>query len=176
MRLSLRLVAAVLLGLLALAMPAGAQQVITLAPTTISGITATTVTVNTATIPPGAKQLDILWNITAGGTATGTLQIWLEDSVDNGNTWDDLCSTLTFSLGAAAARQRFFVSSDIVSQTITTAAPTVTTQGSANQVEAMAAGSCRQGPMGDRIRVREKITGPAGSPVGATYTITAVAR
>ena len=167
---------ALLLLLLLAPAPAAAQQVLTLAPSTVSGITATTVTVNQAAIPPGTKQLDILWNITAGGTATGTLQIWLEDSADGGTTWDDLCSTLTFSLGAAAARQRFFVSSDIVSQTITTAAPTVTTQGSANQVEAMAAGSCRQGPFGDRIRVREKLTGPAGSPVGSTYTITAVAR
>lgn len=142
-------------------------------PSQVSGIAATTVTRNTFRLPIGVEQLDILLNITAGGTATGTLQIWLEDSVDGGTTWDDAVSSLTFALGAAPVTQRFFLSTAIVPSVITTATSTNITQGSAATQETMAAGSARQGPIGTLWRVREKITGPAGSPVGATYTITA---
>jgi hypothetical protein len=150
---------------------------ITIQPSQVSGVAATTLTRNTVLLPPiGFEQMDILINITAAGTATGTLQIWLEDSVDGGTTWDDLVSSLTYALGAGATTQRFMVSGAAVAATVTTAASTNITQGSAVTQESLAAGSARQGPWGDRIRVREKITGPSGSPVGATYTITAVVK
>ena len=149
-------------------------QLFTLQASQVSGITNTTVTRTTTTFLDPFTDADILINITAGGTATGTLQIWLEDSADGGTTWDDLVSSLTFSLGAAAVTQRFFISGKIVPSTITTAASTNITQGSVAAVETLAAGSARQGPFGNRIRVREKISGASGSPVGATYTITAV--
>lgn len=144
----------------------------------VSGVAATTLTRNTVTLPalPAGAGAEFLLNITAGGTATGTLQIWLEDSVDGGTTWDDLCSSLTFALGGAAVTQRFFVSGQIVPSTITTAASTNITQGSVAAAETLAAGSCRQGPFGSVLRVREKVSGPSGSPVGATYTITGVFR
>jgi hypothetical protein len=144
----------------------------------VSGVAATTVTRNTVTLPAfsTAAGADILLNITAGGTATGTLQLWLEDTVDGGTTWDDLCASLTFALGASPVTQRFFVSGQVIPSTITTAASTNITQGSAAATETLAAGSCRQGPIGSMVRVREKITSPSGSPVGATYTITAVLR
>ena len=150
----------------------------TLQASKVSGVAATTVTGQTSNLPqlgPGAGA-DILLNITNGGTATGTLQIWLEDSVDGGTTFDDLCSSNTFALGASAATQRFFISGQVVPSTITTAASTNITQGGATANETLAAGSCRQRPIGSIIRVREKITSPSGSPVGATYTITAVFR
>jgi hypothetical protein len=164
---------------LALARPVAAQpSFITIQPSQVSGITATTVTRNQVTLGQQSyNSAEMLLNVTAGGTATGTMQIWIEDSVDGGTTFDDLCSSLTFALGAAVTTQRFFITAyGTAPATITTAALTNLTQGSAAAVETMAAGSCRQGPIGSVLRVREKITGPSGSPVGATYTITAVFR
>lgn len=165
--------------LLGLARSTAAQpSFVTIQPSQVSGVAATTVTRNQVTLGQSTyNSADILLNITAGGTATGTLSIFLEDSVDGGTTWDDLCSSLTFALGAAAVTQRFFISAyGTAPATITTAALTNITQGSAAAIETMAAGSCRQGPIGSLIRVREKIATPSGSPVGATYTITAVFR
>lgn len=133
----------------------------------VSGIAATTVTRNTITGLSRCTMLDVLLNITTTGTATGTLQIYLEDSVDGGTTWDDMVSSNTFALGAAVVTQRFFVNGSIAS---------TATSGSAAAVETLAAGTTRQGPFGDRIRVREKVSGPSGSPVGATYNITAVCK
>jgi hypothetical protein len=161
---------------LGLQAPVRAQPAfLTIQPSQQAGITATTLTRNTTNLPTGTTGLDILINVTAGGTATGTLQLYIQDSVDGGTTWDDVVSSLTFAFGAAAVTQRFFVNGLLVPSTITTATSTNTTQGSAVSVEAMAAGSARQGPFGLMWRVREKVSAPAGSPVGPTYTITAVA-
>jgi hypothetical protein len=146
----------------------------TIQPAQQSGVSATTLTRNTVNLPPGTVGLDILINVTAGGTATGTLQIYLEDSIDGGTTWDDVVSSLTFALGAAPVTQRFFITGMLIPSTVTTATSTNTTQGSAAAAETLAAGSARQGPFGTLWRVREKLSAPSGSPVGATYTITAV--
>lgn len=51
---------------------------------------------------------------------------------------------------------------------------TTSTQGAAAAAETLAAGTARQGPFCDRVRVREKVSGVAGSPTGVTYTINAV--
>lgn len=169
-----------LLGVLLLATiaPASAQpSFFTIQPAQVSGITAVTTTRNQIRIPDGNYAVDILLNITAGGTATGTLQLWIEDSPDGGTTWDDLVSSLTFALGASPVTQRFFlVAEGAVPSVITTAAATNITQGSPTTTETLAAGSARQSAYGTLWRVREKITSPSGSPVGATYTITAVFR
>jgi hypothetical protein len=132
-------------------------------PSTVSGVAATTVTRNQVTIP-AAFAVNVLINITAGGTATGALTIFIEDSTDGGTTWDDVVSSNSFALGAAAITQRFFIQGTIAS---------TATSGSAAAVETLAAGTTRQGSFARLWRVREKLTGPAGSPVGATYTITA---
>jgi hypothetical protein len=133
-------------------------------PSQVSGVAATTLTRNTVTLPPGVYAVNVLLRITAGGTATGTLTIFIEDSPDGGTTWDDVVSSNTFALGAAAITQRFFVQGAIAS---------TATSGSAAAAETLAAGTTRQGPFARLWRVREKIATPSGSPVGATYTITA---
>jgi hypothetical protein len=153
-----------------------ANAVVTLQASQVSAITNTTTTRTTTTGLGKYKHLDILVNITGAGVATGTLQLFLQDSADGGTTWDDLCSSLTFAFGASVTRQRFFVNGELIPSTITTATSTNTTQGSANQVETMGAGSARQGPWGDQIRVREVVSGVSGSPTGVTYTITCVAK
>lgn len=131
----------------------------------VSGVAATTVTRNTVTGLGNCNSLAITLRVTASGTATGTLQVWLEDSFDGGTTWQDLVSSNTFAFGAATANQIFWVNGFIA---------TTGTQGAAPAIEALAAGTVRSGPFGDRIRVREKVTSPSGSPVGPTYSIYAV--
>jgi hypothetical protein len=168
---------AVLVAVLLGTVPSQAQQgFVVIQPSQVSGVAATTLTRNTVQLAPAGTQstVAILINITASGTATGTLQIWIQDSVDGGTTWDDLVSSNTFALGAATTTQRFFIAGDVIPSSIATATATNLTQGSAVANETMAVATARQGPFGDRLRVREKITGPSGSPVGATYTITAV--
>lgn len=162
--------------LLAAIAPTSAQPAFfTIQPAQVSAITAVTTTRNQIRIPDGNYTADILLNITAGGTATGTLQIWIEDSVDGGTTWDDLVSSLTFALGAAPVTQRFFLAAEgAVPSVITTATATNITQGSPATTETLAAGSARESAYGTLWRVREKITAPSGSPVGATYSITCV--
>lgn len=148
--------------------PAQAQPaVLTIQPSQVSGVAATTLTRNIVTLPSNATSADVLLNITAGGTATGALTIFIEDSADGGTTWDDVVSSNSFALGAAVITQRFFVNGLIAS---------TATSGSAAAAETLAAGTTRQGPFSPMWRVREKLTGPAGSPVGATYTITAVVK
>jgi len=147
-----------------------AQQLLTLVPSRVSGITATTTTVATFTLPPSPGQapiLQVLLNITAGGTATGSMTIFIEDSEDGGTTWNDVISSNAFALGAAVITQHFYVQGHIAS---------TATSGAAHAVETLTAGTTRQGPFAPLMRVREKITGPSGTPVGATYTITAVLR
>lgn len=135
-------------------------------PAQVSAITNGTTTRNQSLLPP-CHALDVLLNITTTGTATGTLTIFVQDSADGGTTWDDVISSNTFALGAAVITQRFMVQGSIAS---------TITSGSAAAREALAAGTTRQGPFGDRLRVREVIASASGSPVGATYTITAVCK
>lgn len=143
------------------------QSLVILQQPQVAGIAATTLTRNTVTGLIACKALDVLINITATGTATGTLQIFLEDSADGGTTWDDMVASNTFAFGASVINQRFYVNGFIAS---------TATSGSATAIETLAAGTTRQGPFADRIRVREKVSGPSGSPVGPTYTITAVCK
>lgn len=132
-----------------------------------SAIVNGTITRTTITGLTNYKVMDFLLNITAGGTATGNLNIYLEDSVDGGTTWDDVVAFNTFALGSAVTTQRAVVQGALASSRAS--GPFV-----AQQIETLAAGTFRQGPFGDRIRVREVISGVSGSPAAATYRIDAV--
>jgi hypothetical protein len=142
----------------------------------VSGIANLTTTRAQTILPEHAVDLDILVSFDAGSVATGNLNLFIQDSADGGVTWDDLVSTLTFAFAAAAASQRYKVSGRVLPQTVTTAAATNITQGSAPTQESLAAGSARQGPFGAMLRVREKVSGIAGSPTGVTYRIKAAAK
>jgi hypothetical protein len=150
-----------------LAVTFAGSGVLTLQASQTSGTTNATTTRTTTTGLDAYTDLDLLVLITNAGAATGTLQLFLEDSRDGGTTWDDLVSTAAFTFGAGATNYQFAVSGKIA-----TSRP----QGQAAQQETLAAGSCRQGPFGERVRVREKVSGVSGSPTGVTYTITAVAK
>lgn len=163
--------------LLFLATSAQAQeQLITIqAPTGTSIINGTTLR-NTIRLPTGVTQVDLLINVTTTGTATGTVQWFIEDSADGGTTWDDLIASNTFAFGAAAVNQRYFISGNLIPSTITTATSVNTTQGSVTAIETAGAGSARQGPFSNLWRLREKITAIGGSPVGPSFTITAIVK
>lgn len=145
----------------------GQDNPLTLQASQVSGTTNATNTRTTTTGLGKYTDLQVLINITGAGAVTGLLQIWLEDSSDGGTTWDDLVSSNTFAFGAALVKQQFAISGRVA---------TTKVQGSAPQQETLAAGQVRHGPWGDRIRVREKVSGVSGSPTGVTYTITAVAK
>lgn len=140
--------------------------IITLQASQTSGVTNTTTSRTTTTGLDPYNDLDILINITGAGAATGVLQLFLQDSADGGTTWDDLVASNTFTFGAGVTTQRFKISGRLATSIL---------QGSAAAIETLAAGNVRYGPFGDRIRVREKVSGVSGSPTGVTYTITAVA-
>lgn len=143
-----------------------AQNAFNFQPATVSAIANGTITKGSGFFPYSSfGSIDLLVVLQAGSAATGTLQLYLQDSPDGGTTWDDLCSSNTFTFGAAAITQRFYVGGGLAASA---------TQGSAVSVEALTAGTCRQGPFGDRFRVREKVSGIAGSPTGVTYAITGV--
>lgn len=135
-----------------------------------SQVSATTNTTTTRTVTTGLDiytDLDILINITSAGAATGLLQLFLQDSADGGTTWDDLVASNTFVFGASLVTQRFKVSGRVAPSGV---------QGGPLAIETLAAANVRYGPWGDRIRLREKVSGVSGSPTGVTYTITAVAK
>lgn len=133
----------------------------------VSAVTNTTTTRTTTTGLGIYSTLDILLSITGAGVATGNLQIYIEDSVDGGTTWDDLVSFNVYAFAAGATTQRAVVQGAIA---------TTRTQCAAQAIETLAAGTVRQGPFGDRIRVREKVSGVSGSPTGATYVINAIGK
>jgi len=138
------------------------SAIITLQASQVTAITDVTTTRQTTYSLGDFNGVSIVISFTAGGTATGTVQIYIQDSADGGTTWSDLCSSNTFALGAAASKQTFWLSFG---------ASTGGTQGAAPSTEAMAAGTARNGARGDRIRIREKVSSTSGSPVGATYNI-----
>jgi hypothetical protein len=140
---------------------------ITLQASQTSGVTNATTTRTTTTGLGSYTDAAILINITGAGAATGTLQLYLQDSCDAGTTWDDVVSSNTFTFGASVITQRFFISGKL---------STSATQGSAAAAETLAAGTIRQGPFCDRLRVREKVSGVSGSPTGVTYVISLVAK
>lgn len=133
----------------------------------VSGVANATTTRTTTTGLDIYGDLSILINITSAGVATGTLQLFLEDSLDGGTTWDDLVSSPAYTFGAALATYLF---------TLTGRLATSRAQAAAAQQETLAAGTIRQGPFGERIRVREKVSGVSGSPTGVTYVISAVGK
>lgn len=150
------------------------QAVVPLVTGRVSGITDATVTVpmnssiGGGTVFAGLQNYDsliFLINVTAAGTATGTVNIYIQDSWDGGTTWDDMVSSAQLTLGTTTGTQRFVIQGRIAS---------TITQATAVSVAALSAGTVRGGPFGDRIRIREKVAGTSGSPAGATYTITMI--
>lgn len=150
------------------------KAVVPLVTDRVSGITDATVTVpmnssiGGGTVFAGLQNYDsliFLINVTAAGTATGTVNIYIQDSWDGGTTWDDMVSSAQLTLGTTTGTQRFVIQGRIA---------TTITQASAVSVAALSAGTVRGGPFGDRVRIREKVAGTSGSPVGATYTITMI--
>jgi hypothetical protein len=131
----------------------------------VAGNANATTTRTTTTGLGGYQHAIVLINITAAGTATGVLQLFLQDSVDGGTTWNDLISSNTFTFGSSGTTQVFC----LVGDSATSHPP-----GTAQQLETLPAGTARQGPFGDRIRVREKVSGVTGSPTGPTYVISSV--
>lgn len=158
------------------------KAVIPLVAGRVSGITNGTTTVplladNKADFLAGLQNYDsllILINVTAAGTATGTVNIYIQDSWDNGTTWDDLVSSAQLTLGTTTGTQRYWIQGRIAPAVHTTTTSTLSTQGSAVSNGALAASSARVGPFGDRLRVRETVASISGSPVGATYSITII--
>lgn len=143
-------------------------------PSQVSGIVNATNTRNSGIrIPEFVEMFSILLSLAAGSVVTGNLNLFLQDSVDGGTTWDDLVAFSTFAFGAAAVTQRFMAQCSGIPSTINGVAVTNITQGSAAQQEAMAAGTVRQGPVGSLWRVREKVSAIAGGPTGVTYSISA---
>jgi hypothetical protein len=132
----------------------------------VSGVVNATTTRTVTTGLGSYADLAIVIALAGGSVATGLLQLFLEDSFDGGTTWQDLVSSNTFAFGAGAITQLFWVAGKIA---------TSGTQGGAAAVETLGAGIARQGPWGDRIRVREKVSGVSGSPTGVTYVISVVA-
>jgi hypothetical protein len=116
-------------------------------------------------------SLLVLINVTNAGAATGTVNIYIEDSWDSGVTWDDLISSKAITLGSTTGAQRFAVQGRAAAAGHTGTTITALDQGSAPTQESMSAGSARQGPFGDRIRIREKVSGASGSPSGCVYSI-----
>lgn len=147
------------------------KPIITLVASRVSGVANGTVTVPLdagGSAYAGLQNYDsllVLINVTAAGTATGTVNIYLQDSWDGGATWDDVVSSAQLTLGGSTGTQRYVVQARIA---------TTATQGSAVSNGALTAASARQGPFGDRIRIRETVAGASGSPVGATYSISLV--
>lgn len=278
----------------------GAQNNVTIQASQVAAITNGTTTRTTTFLQnTGAKDVAFLLNITGAGAATGTLQVFLQDSLDGGTTFNDLAAFNTFTFGASVTTQtlNLYGSSDgpglirsisgtqpsagaEISETVPTGArwelltfktqlvtdanvanrvvllslddgsnvyyrvsanvnhaasstfqyqflqgfatpaisqiaaiqapipannrmagghriKTVTASiqvgdqysalqylvrewrdlpGRAQVTESFPAGQVRSGPWGDRIRVREVVSGIAGGPTGPTYTITAVYR
>jgi hypothetical protein len=151
---------------------AGSQRValsydgiVTLQASQVSGVSNATTTRTTTTGLGPYIDATILINITAGGTATGTLQLFIEDSCDSGTTWQDWIADATFTFGAAVTSRIYYISGR---------QPPTAAQGATPAVETLAAQTTRQGPFCDRIRVREKVSGVGGSPVGATYVVSGV--
>lgn len=143
----------------------GADSQKTLQASATSGTTNATTTKTTTTGLDNYESIQVLISITAGGAATGVLRLYLQDSCDGGVTWEDLIASNPFTFGGGAVNQMFHVQGALA---------TSKAQGSATAIETLADGTARQGPFGNQIRVREKVSGVSGSPTGVTYNIQAV--
>lgn len=125
---------------------------------------------NTRAEYAGVQNYDsilILINVTDAGAATGQVNLYVQDSWDNGTTWDDVVASTNISLGTTTGTQRFVVQGQIA---------TSITQGTAVANGTLTAGTVRVGPFGDRVRLIEKVSGASGTPTGCTYTATMILR
>lgn len=89
------------------------QSMMTIQPSTTSAITNTTTTRNVLQVgASGYTHAAFLVNITGGGAVTGTLNLFIQDSLDGGSTWNDLIAANTFTFGASPVTQRFTLYGD----------------------------------------------------------------
>lgn len=110
-------------------------------------------------------SLLVLINVTKAGVAGGTLTLFIQDTWDQGRTWDDLITSTGIVYGTTTGVQRFVVQGRIAT-TITQGSPPINQQSSY--------GTVRQGPFGDTIRLVERLTALAGTPTGAEYTVSVI--
>lgn len=73
----------------------------------VAAVTNGTTTRSSVKLKRSYSFADIIINISGGGAVTGTLQLFLQDSLDNGTTWNDLVASKTFTFGAAVTTQLF---------------------------------------------------------------------
>jgi hypothetical protein len=73
----------------------------------VSAIVNGTTTRSTVKLKRTFTCADIIINVTGAGAATGTLQLFLQDSLDGGTTWNDLVASKTFTFGATVASQTY---------------------------------------------------------------------
>ena len=122
----------------------------------------------TRAIYSGLEHYDallVLIRVSAAGTATGTINLYLQDSWDGGTTWDDVLASSNITLGSTTGVQRFVIQGRIA---------TSITQASAASNAALSAGTVRSGPFGDRVRLQEKVSSASGTPAGCTYHVTLI--
>lgn len=139
--------------------------VITLADAQVSAIADGT---TTRAIYSGLEHYDallVLIRVSAAGTATGMVNLYLQDSWDNGTSWDDVLASSNITLGTTTGTQRFVIQGRIA---------TSIAQASAVSNAALAAGTVRSGPFGDRVRLQEKVASASGTPAGCIYTVTLI--
>lgn len=141
------------------------SPVIVLAQNERSGIASGSRVVSTWSGLHNFDSILVLINVIEAGTATGTLTLFLQDSWDRGTNWDDMLASTAITLGTTTGTQRFVIQGRIA---------TTISQGSAVANLTLAAGTTRQGPFGDRVRLVEKLGSTSGTPVGALYTVTMI--
>lgn len=116
-------------------------------------------------------SLLVLIDVEDEGAATGQVNLFIEDSWAEGVAWDDLVASANITLGTTVGEQRFVVQGRLAPAIITGGSSSAYNQGSTPTQEAMTAASARQGPFGDRIRIREKVSSASGTPTGCVYSI-----
>lgn len=141
------------------------KAVIQLVQGRVSAITDGTTTVTEYAGLQNYDSLLVLVNVTAAGTATGQVNLYIQDTWDGGTSWDDMAASTNISLGTTTGTQRFVIQGRIA---------TSITQGTAVSNAALTAGTVRSGPFGDRIRLVEKVASTSGTPVGCTYSVTVI--
>lgn len=108
------------------------------------------------------ESLLFIIDVENSGGMTGQVNLFIQDSWCLGEHWDDVVASANITLGTTSGVQRFVVQGRIA---------TTITQASANSDGSLSAGTVRQGPFGDRIRVLEEVSGASGTPVGCVYSI-----
>jgi hypothetical protein len=116
------------------------------------------------------EDIGIEINVKDAGAGTGTLVLYIQDSWDKGENWQDLIASNSITVGTTVGLQRFILQRRTRGESTTGTTVTNLTQGGVPTSYALAAGSAHSRPWGDRLRVVERYTsgGSGGQP---TYDI-----